>query len=137
VSIERLYQRFTKEETKFIHLYFGRIVETLFAKYGTPMVGSSRAVFVGINTVFKIPLNDQGVLDNHHEARMFERYGNENNLARSRMLKNTGVLAMTRVEHKRFTSTEAIPDWVHSVECMQVGHTRAGELVAYDYDDMR
>jgi hypothetical protein len=94
--------------------------------------------------VYKLPMGGEGMQANQREAESFklgrwhkaawlERLGiaGTPQMARCRLLK-TGVLVMEAVTPgtKWDAST---PDWARYVDCGQVGTTRKGKLVAYDY----
>jgi hypothetical protein len=97
--------------------------------------GYSRACYADGRWVIKVPLNDYGLADNSREARLSRRWGrgpDQNGVlyARCRLLKN-GWLVMERVDTS--VPDEAQPRWADYVDCQQVGLTRAGRIVAYDF----
>lgn len=95
--------------------------------------GRTRAVFLlpGGRYVVKIPVDEMGYHDNWSEARQAKRDGwlYKHQVARCRLMKN-GWLVM---EYVKPATGEELPDWVGSVDCGQVGWTRDGRLVAYDF----
>lgn len=134
----------------------GRIVESLqksmgtgtlldlhvamMRKYGKPLCGTGRAVYISKFVVFKIPLNEAGFRANDVEISLC--YVPEIPLAHTRYVKAKGieVLAMQRV--KEVTYDQIIeregfmPKFVSAVDMAQVGYTRKNKLVAFDYGDM-
>jgi len=104
-------------------------IEKLIQKYGQPSCGRSRATFVSKHCVIKFPLNMAGLLDNSHEA----RYKDETTAkGRKVMLGDFLCVMQERLEYP----TERLvnpPSWVYSVDCMQVGFDKKGNLKAYDF----
>lgn len=96
--------------------------------------GRNRIVYLlpsGKN-VIKIPINEYGLYNNWDEATIFSRRedGCYIPLARCKMVKDTPYLIMEYVEQ---TKDPYVEPWTYSVDCSQVGYTRSGKLVAYDY----
>lgn len=94
--------------------------------------GRTRAVFRERGYVVKVPMNDSGVADNHHEAYLFQRYGKKDSFipyARCRMVGM--LLVMEYVEHVGWRKTD--PNWTGYVDCGQVGLNAKGQLLAYDF----
>jgi hypothetical protein len=98
--------------------------------------GRGRTVYRLGNLVWKSPHNWQGVEHNETEARSRENPDDTDiPLARCRLLKDF-ILAMEYVKprvcrHRRIC--KCFPEWTDWVDCTQVGVTRKGALVAYDY----
>lgn len=88
--------------------------------------------------VFKLPLNNSGMLDNYRERRAFVlniRKKGYVEMAACRIIIPDGdagvpMLAMQYVEPIRYSND--LPKWVDCVDCAQVGYNRQGRLVAYD-----
>lgn len=78
-------------------------------------------------TVVKIPKNDDGDVDNRHEAICFKS-GDNPELAKCRLL-NGHLLVMEYID----LSSKGKPDWAGFYDCEQVGLSRKGEWKAYDY----
>lgn len=83
----------------------------------------------------KIPRNDDGVQDNYNESDNYnclvDRRGR---LAKCRMVPGTHLLMMEFVRVVYYNQIPSpIPMWVDTIDCQQVGYTRDGRLVAYDY----
>lgn len=104
-------------------------------------VGRNRTVFDMGTYVVKIPRALDGFTDNEWEGSVSN--GNDDpeevRYARTRLayVDEIPVVFMEKVE---YASTAQIvsklghePDWVNSVDCGQVGFTRDGRLVAFDY----
>lgn len=95
--------------------------------------GRNRACFArpGDDYVIKIPVNSYGVMNNYDEAGWFAKF--RNRMARSRIVRWAGlpVLVMERVT-TGFTYPD-LPEWSDWVDCQQVGKTKRGVFVAYDY----
>lgn len=104
-------------------------------------MGRNRNVFDMGNYVVKIPKNLDGFADNDWEGSISNANDDPEEIryARTRMVEvsEVPVVFMERVEHASTAETIARlgfePDWVGSVDCGQVGFTRDGRLVAYDY----
>lgn len=94
--------------------------------------GRNRLVLRHGKYVIKIPLNFNGEVDNAWEARVRLR---DIPTARCRLATLGGwqVLVMEYVEVPTDFSYAAYPNWCKSVDCAQVGWTRQGKLVAYDF----
>lgn len=105
--------------------------------------GRNRNVFDFGAYVVKLPKNGDGCADNDWEGSLSngESLGDmrEIQYARTRMAywRGVPVVFMEKVEHARPAEIVARlgyePDWTMSVDCGQVGFTRDGRLVAYDY----
>ena len=93
--------------------------------------GRHRAVFKTRSGryVVKFPVGEGGELANYREARDFKESGDR--LARCRIIVLQGVecLVMEFVTMAK----GPLPSWVDFIDCQQVGITRRGELVAYDW----
>jgi hypothetical protein len=99
-------------------------------------MGRNRAVYAHGRFVIKVPCRDQGYSDNHNEARISRKYGRGPDLdgilyARCRLLAN-GWLVMERLDVE-YIPPEVRPRWADFVDCAQVGRTRDGRIVAYDF----
>lgn len=104
--------------------------------------GRNRIVYRRGNYVVKVPLNEEGVYDNHFERRTFLKYGNGEKAyvkyARCRMKGGLLIMQFARFPGPNSTETgfipwKHLPSWAGSVDCCQVGYNRFGQLVAYDY----
>lgn len=95
-------------------------------------IGRNREVFLSPSGkyVVKVPINDLGIYDNAYEAELFAKYGRKDHLAKCRLIGK--VLVMEYIEIHRMKYNE-LPEWVLSVDCLQVGFNRKGQLLAYDY----
>jgi hypothetical protein len=97
------------------------------------------------NHVIKIPLNIDGIDDNLREAYIFAHRSSTAwswaRFARCKMVKGTHLLMMVyarcvvqgRTDDQGTVLAQSLPGWASNVDCRQVGFTRQGELVAYDY----
>lgn len=111
------------------------VLEELEAKYGTPKIGRTRAVFeMGDGRVLKIAINDEGFYSNYLELRESEAEDAYVPMAKTERLDiddyNSAVIAeqVTPVA----PDYKTMPEWVYSVDGGQVGYTSDGRLVAYD-----
>lgn len=103
--------------------------------------GRNRNCFDMGSYVVKIPKNLDGFCDNDWEGSVSNGNDDPNvvRYARTRMhyVDEIPVVFMEWVEHatgKKITEQIGYePDWVMSVDCGQVGFTKDGRLVAYDY----
>lgn len=95
--------------------------------------GRHRKVFLSRSGkyVIKVPHNDGGFRANQEE---YDLYCNQAKssipLAKCRLHKSD-ILLMEFVKSASWRPD--LPEWVRSVDCQQVGYTRTGKLVAYDY----
>jgi hypothetical protein len=95
--------------------------------------GSYRTAFMRGNVVIKVPLSEEGLIDNWVEAKGWKTYRhratrNRIRLAPCRLLPN-GCLMMVKVD---VSWCDSFPPWTELVEGGQVG-TYKGRVVAYDY----
>lgn len=113
------------------YLAFFRKHKKTFKRLGK---GRQRDVFRVGDYVIKVPLNLDCVADNEHEAYMYrlsQREKGHHPMAKCRMFAGL-LLIMEYVEPTRKSYNE-LPSWVGFVDCGQVGLTKDGSLVAYDY----
>ncbi len=84
--------------------------------------------------VAKVPLNDYGIYDNEKEAQLFEQEGYDGEIPYAscsiKYVFNVPILIMEKVERIEFSDA---PRWAWYVDCCQVGRTKEGKIVAYDY----
>lgn len=94
--------------------------------------GRNRATLLMGKYVIKFPLCGDGVADNDWEGSISG--GDYIQYARTRLayVGDVPIVFMEQVEYAK-VNYDAMPDWVGSVDCGQVGYTRKGKLVAYDY----
>lgn len=113
---------------------YRNLCNELESVYGPPIEGSHRTVFIDKKNdeVIKVPSQNSGDFANQQELNtqgelyaktkldkeLTERYGYV-------------VIRMEYVEHSGYSKE---PDWTWSIDCGQVGHTKDGRLVAYDWD---
>ncbi len=99
---------------KEIKKYSNQIISILKKKFDFEK-GRHRVVFFDTknNEVIKIPISDSGIAANFQEL----DYQDIN-------------LAKTNLDEKE----GKIPGWVYSIDSAQVGYTKDGRLVAYDWD---
>lgn len=96
--------------------------------------GRGRRVYLSNSelSVVKIPISEAGIFMNWAEDIRWKKSKERNLLARCRLIPNSSILVMERVEVFQGHYLH-LPDWCWGVDCFQVGYTRAGKLVAYDY----
>lgn len=102
--------------------------------------GRTRICFAsGKNRVVKIPFTREGYQASSREVSTYENFQKEPEkdwipTAECKFFKfdfaNIWLLSMERVIRPIFG--EALPDWVDSVDCGQVGYNSDGKLVAFD-----
>lgn len=119
------------------------LAQRLFAKYGNYELGRNRLVFFSKFSVIKIPTANDGCADNDWEgsvcggiARSREWESQEDaNYPNTKLLEIDGLVCvmMERVEPVHFDNYNKVPDWVKGIDGGQVGFTKKGKLVAYDY----
>ena len=130
---------------------FGCFIPELWALYERYMarcrdyqIGRNRIVFISDKYVVKLPWTNAGVADNDWEGSVSNIPDAPYNdyqviYARTRLHyeANIPVLFMERVEYMNTDDIKAKfgrePEWVGYVDCGQVGLSRTGKLVAYDY----
>ena len=117
--------------------------------------GNSRAVFrKNQDWVIKYPLSLKGILDNRREALFQKNYSFPLAKAHFELVNGIQVLIMEFIEeleivrpssfpdsnwaeHTKLKDSKGnildIPEWVHNVDCMQVGLDKKGRLVAFDF----
>lgn len=102
----------------------------------------TRNVFIYQKVVVKLPIDSLGFMANDWEGSISNTPESFNHpyyvqYPRTRLYywKGIPILWMEKVEIADWTdkSYSDFPDWVGSVDCGQVGYTRKGRLVAYDY----
>jgi hypothetical protein len=94
--------------------------------------GRNRIVYrITENYVVKVPLNWDGIEDNYHESSLAKKENQQGYFANCVMLGDM-LLLMEYVEptHKSYSE---LPSWVGCIDCAQVGYTKDGRLVAYDF----
>ncbi len=112
-------------------------------RFGKPVgEGMSRTVFASTHVVFKVAKtprgNGTGEDDNYSEFVTYRKAlkcpKQYIPVAKCRLIRILGeeVLMMEKVEDRNL-GIRNYPQWVYSVDCSQVGFTRTGKLVAYDY----
>ena len=104
---------------------------TYFKKGELIATGRNRAVYAHGRFVVKVPLNDHGYGDNDLEAHYSRRYGRRPD-PDGIVYARCGWLVMERV-NTRWVPREERPDWADWIDCGQVGRTKDGRFVAYDF----
>lgn len=121
---------------------------SLVARY----IGRAKQVYTGRNRitfdmgryVVKLPSNFDGFTDNDWEGSVsngpeqLARPTEFIQYARTRLavVGEIPICLMDRVDtnvRRKKYAGRVLPDWVNSVDCQQVGYTRRGRLVAYDW----
>ena len=95
--------------------------------------GRNRATYrVSADWVVKVPRCEAGIFDNESESETYGCLGG--NLAACSVFYEEGGIPVLFMEYVEPVCLGAsAPSWVSFVDCGQVGYTRAGKLVAYDY----
>lgn len=105
--------------------------------------GRNRSVYRHGNYVIKFPMNEEGIFDNHHEAKVYRKSLHKEmtycKYARCRLLGSILVMEYARYpgphadKDDGYIRQKYCPDWACAIDCNQVGYNRKGEIVAYDY----
>lgn len=104
-------------------------------RFGPPIGrGRHRVVFREGDEVIKIPCVDDGNLSNDREIRF---YANSHE-CRARCWKDESLSSnqhlIIRMEYvTQVEDTRNLPDWIDHIDGYQVGYTKEGRLVAFDY----
>ncbi len=103
-------------------------------KYGLPIgIGRHRIVFRDNDYVIKIPFSWSGIHACYEEldtqGEMFAKTSMD-----SLFCESEGI-PVVRMEYVIPTGWSEKPDWTWSIDCGQVGLTKDGRLVAYDWED--
>ncbi|PTH79100.1 hypothetical protein [Aeromonas veronii] len=116
-------------------------------KYGPPKLGTSRVSYISKSVVFKLPVSSDGFRHNDWEGSLMS-IGEEGDshyipLARSRLHPgyiDIPIVVMEKVEEASLQCIRErlghIPGFVSAVDMSQVGFTKKGKLVAFDYADL-
>lgn len=115
-------------------------------KYGPPKLGTSRATYIGKNFVFKLPITMMGYRDNDNEGSIIS-IGKEGDefyvpIARSKLLPRVDIPIVIMEKVTEVTMDDiasvhgSVPSFFSIVDSGQVGYTRKGRLVAFDYADL-
>lgn len=110
-------------------------------------IGQSRhrAVWRHGNYVIKVPVCEEGVHDNLHEAHVWQIRDHKRyswaKYARCRLIGVILVMEYARYpgplsEESGHIPFKKCPEWAYFIDCQQVGYNRRGEIVAYDYGIM-
>lgn len=125
---------------KEIKKYSNQIISILKKKFDFEK-GRHRVVFFDRknNEVIKIPISDSGIAANFQELDY-----QDDNLAITNLDEKLSIkyhIPIIRMEYVKPISMEdleekegKIPGWVYSIDSAQVGYTKDGRLVAYDWD---
>lgn len=112
---------------------FAQAAQLAEALYGTPIAESRhRVVFRDGDEVIKVPLCESGIMACHCElteqGEFYAKTRPDQDLSEQTGLP---IVRMEYVEHVGWSET---PDWTWGVDCGQVGRTKDGRLVAYDWE---
>lgn len=104
-------------------------------KYGEPIgLGTQRETFRWKNWVFKVPINYGGINSNEYEHSVGKANPNAPEYPTTKLfyIKQIPILKMEYVEHMDYRDPER-PEWAGYFDGGQVGKTRKGKIVPYDY----
>jgi len=113
-----------------------------FLRADSVELGRNRLVFLMKGYVIKIPITGYGCLDNDWEGSVSNTEESKNNqdyiqYPKTKLIyyKNLPILFMERVNTDIWNNKtyKDFPDWVGYVDGGQVGYTKDGRLVAFDY----
>src|SRR5574337_559098 len=102
--------------------------------------GSFRRAFTRGNIVIKVPLNEDGIIDNVVESKAWKTWRNgpatvhKFYLAPCRLLPNHALM-MVKVDEECVDLEKwyrSLPDWINKIDNLQVGFYKE-RFVAYDY----
>lgn len=107
--------------------------------FGEPLgVGRLRAAFRDGDTVLKVPLSEVGEHGNYEEADSCNHpYEPRAEAWIDEIWTKREGIVILRMEYVRHRGSSKHPDWTWGVDGGQVGWTKAGRLVAYDWERAR
>ena len=122
----------------------GNLIRKFAKSIGLKYIGSGKDRHVFKNpythSVVKIPANINGINANECEYRYYHgdrdpRYAR----CSLELLDGVPIIHMEAVREISYIDGEhkTLPAWTDWVDCQQVGYTKDGRLVAYDYADSR
>lgn len=94
--------------------------------------GRNRIVFKKGERVCKVARNLKGECDNHHESATYFKHKDKAEIKFAKCCLVGPLLVMEYVEECH-TLGKFLPRWTDFVDCGQVGYTKEGKLVVYDY----
>lgn len=104
--------------------------------------GRNRVVFYCKHFVVKLPITDAGLSNNEWEGSVSNSKETRDNgedvqYPRTKLFYiGENAVPIVLMEKVSFPDNDfVLPDWANSVDCGQVGFTRTGRLVAFDYGD--
>lgn len=110
-------------------------------RYGIPKCGRNRATYIANNYVIKLPISQNGFVDNEWEGSLIAKKGKS--AARTRLIYNRvkgfeiPILLMEKVVELTWKEIESIGNSAiqiaYATDCLQVGLNKSGDVVAYDY----
>ena len=106
-------------------------------KYGKPDEGRHRIVFFDYDNdqVIKVPISDSGIAANFQELDIQDKHLAITDLDLNLSIKyGMPILRMELVKPILMEDLKNLPDWIYDIDMVQVGHTKDGRLVAYDWD---
>jgi hypothetical protein len=107
-------------------------------RFGFPIGETkNRMVFANKRNVFKLPMNVYGWSDNAMECYKFKQawrlQDKKCNLARCRIIDITEVPILIMQRLYPIPEDMKLPDWVDFIDSQQVGLSRDGRILAFDY----
>lgn len=110
------------------------------AKFGEPIGnGRHRVVFRDGEFVLKVPFRASGIDANFYEDNTHSNNPHEPRAScslDSELAEELGSSCVLRMEYVEHVGSSPTPDWTWSVDCGQVGRTKDGRIVAYDWERM-
>lgn len=108
------------------------VLQEAISLYGDPCaISRHRTVFRDGDWVIKVPTRESGILACQEELRT--QGDGFAKTTRDELGKEVGV-PVVRMEFVTHRGWSKDPDWTWSIDCGQVGHTKDGRLVAYDWE---
>lgn len=106
-------------------------------RYGEPEEGRHRRVYFDRENheVIKVPFHESGISANYEEldtqGPIYARTSLDEELTAKYKIP---VLRMEEVDVSLHYLNPDLPGWVDTIDCRQVGYTKDGRLVAFDWD---
>lgn len=128
---------FSFEDNKINNIAY-KLSKRLQKKYHNVELGRNRIVFISKFCVFKIPTCNNGCIDNDWESSLSNAdiidqeeiyYAN----TRSIIIDDLLCCVMQKVTPWQYENWNEMPDWINSVDGGQVGYSRKGTLMAFDF----
>lgn len=112
--------------------YFDAVLQEAILRYGEPLAeGRHRTIFRDGDWVIKVPTALSGI------GACYEELSTQGECFAKTVREDLGRefgIPVVRMEFVTHRGWSADPDWTWSIDCGQVGYTKDGRLVAYDWE---